>query len=365
MMDERSLLALTQSGQHARAASMLLRQAHEEFEAMAKAEKRFSYRRAFLACGAGSWDDIAPDERLFSDGICKEFGVQTRHAYSFFTPLRLQRDMTVATSSAGGYLVSPAVEARLGVPGASNSVFDLCTIIRPSGTSRSGTQRVGKFTALPTVTTLASESATISEVSPVTAQSLLSPCHTTTYIEESRQFALQSEGGAQAIAQMETNALRTDAGAKLLVGSGSAGEPLGLLNDTTVSTTSGTTLTMAAIATTMETVEKSAGDGALTWIVTSAAAKILRQRAVISGGAAILADAKIGGYSARIIGGTTDAVAAFGKWSDLLIFEWAPIEIAINPFAQFQQAIIGVRGWLAWNFAPLVASSFATISAIT
>src|SRR5205814_251014 len=124
--------------------------------------------------------------------------------------------------------------------------------------------------------------------------------------------------------------------------------------------------TWAAIATTLDVVEKNAGDSQLTWVVTSAAAKILRARPIAgTTGPCIMADGKIAGYPVRVIGGTTSAVAAFGRWTDALIFEWAPLEIAINPFAAFQQGIIGVRAWLAWNFCPRVASSFATLSAIT
>ena len=47
-----------------------------------------------------------------------------------------------------------------------------------------------------------------------------------------------------------------------------------------------------------------------------------------------------------------NATAAFGRWSDMLVYEWQPLEIAVNPFAQFPQAIIGTRGWIAFNAAP-------------
>ena len=38
---------------------------------------------------------------------------------------------------------------------------------------------------------------------------------------------------------------------------------------------------------------------------------------------------------------------------------------SVYPFAAFPYVIIGVRGWLAFNAAPIVATSFATITAIT
>jgi hypothetical protein len=98
---------------------------------------------------------------------------------------------------------------------------------------------------------------------------------------------------------------------------------------------------------------------------TAAAAKVLRSREVISGGAAIMADYKIGGYPVYICGASTAAHAVFGKCSDLVVHEWSPLELATNPFAIFPAGIIGVRGWFSFNAAPLVNGSFYKISSIT
>ena len=142
---------------------------------------------------------------------------------------------------------------------------------------------------------------------------------------------------------------------------------LGLAADSAISNSSGTTIAWTTICTVMDLIEKAAGDGALTWVVTSAAAKILRQRAVVgSAGPAILdGDNRIGGYPCIVIGGTASATAIFGRWQDLIVYQWLPLEIAVNPFASFQQGIIGVRGWASFNAAPLVTGSFATITGIT
>ena len=115
----------------------------------------------------------------------------------------------------------------------------------------------------------------------------------------------------------------------------------------------------------METVEKAAGDAPLTWVATAGAATILRQRAEISGGSAILRDGRIGGYPCIVVGGTTDKVAVLGRWQDLIVYEFAPLEIAVNPFQNFQGQLIGVRAWATFDVAPMVAGSFATITGIT
>jgi hypothetical protein len=55
----------------------------------------------------------------------------------------------------------------------------------------------------------------------------------------------------------------------------------------------------------------------------------------------------------------------FGRWSDLIVHEWSPLELAVNPFAIFRADVIGVRGWFSFNAAPLVNGSFYKISSIT
>ena len=127
----------------------------------------------------------------------------------------------------------------------------------------------------------------------------------------------------------------------------------------------GTTVAWAGICTAMQAVEDGAGDGELAWVVTAPAAVILRQRPQIAGGEAILRDGRIGGYRVIVIGGTSSAHAVFGKWSDLIICEWSPLELATNPFALFQASIIGIRAWLSFNFAPSVYSSFYALKSIT
>jgi hypothetical protein len=169
---------------------------------------------------------------------------------------------------------------------------------------------------------------------------------------------------------MFRKALATHIGVQIIEGSGSNGQALGLAVDTTnvttnVTNTSGGTRAWTTICDTIAAVEAAAGDGALAWVVTATAAKIMRQRAIISGGEAMLADGRVGGYPAIVIGGTTSATAVFGRWKDLVVYEWVPIEVATNPFANFKSGIMGVRGWTSFNAAPLVYASFATITSVT
>jgi len=362
----RDTLDSINASRRAHAAEMLLAEARKEIDEtlrQSKGQARPSLSRLLRVSGEVDLSH-APLEVAQSEALGRTYGRTPRMANGFFLPVGLvHRDLTFATGSQAGYLASSAEELKLGVPGASNSFLGLCTVIRPS--ANTGAQRVGRFDALPTTYILANEATAITEESPTTTQTLVVPTHATAYVEMSRQLALQSEGGAAAMANLLTNAVRNRAQTQILEGTGSNGEVLGLTADSAIATSSGTTVAWSTIAATMETVEKAAGDGALTWVLSAPAAKILRQRAQIANGEAILKDGKIGGYPALIVGGTTAAYATFGRWSDLILYEWSPLEVAVSPFANFKSAILGTRAWLAFGAAPLVNTSFATITSIT
>lgn len=350
------------SGQRYKAAQLLMRQAGIELDAVGAMRRAAGYRLSRVLHASAAVDrNLATREAEISDEISAAWGDRaTRQVNSYFVPDHALRDLSVAGAPG---LVGTAVTP--GVPNPSNSFLNLCTIVQAAG---AGAQQVARFNAMPTVTMLASETATAAEDTPTVSRSLLNPSHATDYIELSRQFAVQSETGARAGGRLLENAIRNKMQQQIIEGSGASNEVEGLATDTAnITNTSGTTLAFAAITTTLDVVEKAAGDGALTWVITSAAAKILRARPVTTSGTTPIlgSDMKIGGYPVVVIGGTTSATAIFGRWEDLIVYQWSPLEIATNPYAQFQAGIIGIRGWLAFSAAPLVNASFASITGIT
>jgi HK97 family phage major capsid protein len=359
--------ALQEVARTRRGAELLRRESVAAFRAaMAReAELRQSedgFASALDASGHGDWTR-APHARAVSDRLAAQYGRTPRTFNSFFVEAGLSRALTAASAGGAAELVGIAAPLTIEAARPSNSFLDLCTIARPGP---NGDVMIGKLSTAPGVTIMANESASSAEQSPEATQSLLAPVNLTTYVVESRQFNLQTGAmGANAIRDLIVGALRTQAQVQILTGTGSNGQVLGLCNDGTIATDTGGTLAFAKVAAAMEDVEAGAGDGELAWVCTAPAAKVLRSREIASGSGPILADGRIGGYRCIVVGGTTDAVAAFGRWRDLLAFEWAPVEIAVNPFANFQGQRIGVRGWLTFNAAPKVAGSFSTITAIT
>jgi HK97 family phage major capsid protein len=241
-------------------------------------------------------------------------------------------------------------------------ILGLMTVSTAQGNA--GNQFVGKLETLPTVSVLTSETTEITEVTPVSGQAALAAKSLASYGRHSRAWALQSEAGAAALTRLHVNAVKSKTLQQILEGSGSNGQLLGLTANSGVPTAAGTSVDWAKTCTAMESVEKT-GSGPFAWVVSAAAAKLLRQRAQISGGEAILRDGRIGGYPCYVTGCTTNAIAAFGSWTDLQVFQWRPLEVAIDPFSDFQSASIGMRAWASVDAAPMLLNSFYTLTAIT
>jgi len=295
------------------------------------------------------WGGIAPTQ---SNGIFLDEPLQTR------APL------VTSTPSGAGYLVEVLNQLRVQeAHDPVGQIFDLMTVTSAKADG-AGTQFVGKLETLPTVSILTNETTNITEQTPTAGQASMTPKNLASYGRESRAWVMQSEGGAAAVTRLHVNAVKGKALQQILEGTGSSGQLLGLTANGGVPTAAGTSVDWAKVCTAMESVEKT-GSGPFAWVVSAAAAKLLRQRAQISGGEAILRDGRIGGYPCYVTGCTTSAIAVFGSWVDLQVFQWRPIEVAVDPYTDFQSAIIGVRAWLSIDAAPMLLNSFYTLTAIT
>ena len=360
-------LALTDAARQERAAMLLVKEAAATFEEAHRRQREglregFSWRTALAASADNRMFD-APAAVARNERIAAEWNITTRVPNSILLDEPLTRTMVTSTPSAGGYLVEAANERPAAAAGDTvGKIFGLMSVATAQGAA--GNQMVGRFETLPTVSVLSSETTNITEQSPPTTQSILSPHHLASWSRHSRQLALQSETGAEALARLHINAVRSKALQQILEGTGSGGQIEGLTVNAAVPTAAGTSVDMAKVCTAIESVEQY-GTGPFAWVVSAAAAKLLRQRAVISGGAGILADNRIAGYPVYVTGCTTSAIAVFGSWKDLQVFQWRPIEVASDPYTNFQAQLIGLRAWLTVDAAPMLPKSFYTLTAIT
>ncbi len=350
-----------------RSGELLALEAAQMFSKAAKRpgdlDAEYSLQRALQASGEMAWTG-ARREEMESGILARAFQAQPRSpGSSFFVNERLCGKRTLTVDGTSSASVGDR-QTTIGQQSGGNSFLELCTVIGPNALG--GNQLIAQFADLPVVTINADETTAAADTTPDVAGSSLTPVSLSTYATSSKRWALQTPGGAQALQAIIATALRREAMLQIVEADGTSGSMLGLVNNADVASGSGTSLAWAGVCTAMEAIEGStANDGSFAWVLTSGAAEILRQRERASSSGVILDAGRIGPYPAIIIGGSSANHAVLGRWSDLAVVEFGPLELQINPFANFQASIIGVRGWFVANASPMVLSSFFTIPSIT
>jgi HK97 family phage major capsid protein len=200
----------------------------------------------------------------------------------------------------------------------------------------------------------------------------MTPKNVAGYTEISHQLLRQSSPDAEAMTMddlLET--LRVDIDAKAFNGSGSSGQPTGVLNTAGIGSVTGTSMDYADI---LEFQTDLANANALTencmYIATPAVAALLAQRQRFSSTDTPLWNGSV--LSALMAGframGTTQmpsATMCFGNFSDVIIGEWGVTELDIDRAANFPAGIIGVRAWATVDIGVRRAGSFSAASSIT
>ena len=348
--------------------------------------RRFSLFRAIEALTSGKWEK-AGFERECSNAMLQkvgESGISTRGgvllpvevrqfhaAESIAKRMLAKRDMTVGTDANGGYLV--------GVDHRADQFIDLLRAESVMG--RAGARfisgLVGDFsapkkTAGSTAYWLANEATATTESQVTLGQLLMTPKNVAGYTEISHQLLRQSSPDAEAMTMddlLET--LRVDIDAKAFNGSGSSGQPTGVLNTAGIGSVTGTSMDYADI---LEFQTDLANANALTegcmYIATPAVAALLAQRQRFSSTDTPLWNGSV--LSALMAGframGTTQmpsATMCFGNYSDVIIGEWGVTELDIDRAANFPAGIIGVRAWATVDIGVRRAGSFSAASSIT
>jgi HK97 family phage major capsid protein len=280
-----------------------------------------------------------------------------------------RRDLTVGTTTAGGFLVETnnmsfiemlrnrAVVYRMGARRLSGLV---------------GNVTVPKQTAAATAVWLANEASTITESQQVFAQMALSPKTVGAYTEISRQLLLQSSPDAEGIVTSDlatVTSLAYDLGA--LSGTGASGQPTGITATAGIGSVTGTSLNFAGILefqTDVATANVMPTQGG--YVTTPAVAALMIQRVKYTSTASPLWegnvwDGTMQGFQAY---GTNQIAAAsmlFGDWSQVVVAEWGVLEIEVNPYANFQAGILGVRAIVSMDVGLRYPASFSLATTIT
>jgi HK97 family phage major capsid protein len=280
-----------------------------------------------------------------------------------------RRDLTVASASAGGYLVGTDNMSFIEIL-RNRSVAYRMGARRMSGLQ--GNVTIPRQTAAATAVWLANEASTATESAQTLGQLSLSPKTVGAYTEISRQLMLQSSPDAEAMVTSDLGsvcALALDVG--VLRGSGASGEPTGIVNTAGIGAVTGTSLGYAGI---LEFQTDVAAGNVMPvaggYATTPAVAALMMQRVKFASTASPLWDGNVwDGSMAGFAAMSSNQMAAdtmlFGDWSQVVVGEWGVLQIEVNPYANFQAGIIGVRALVSVDVGLRYAAAFALASTIT
>lgn len=352
--------------------------------------RRFSLARAILACRDQKWDN-AGFELECSRSVAQKLG-KVAEPTKFYVPFEVierqysqsdvdasrralglpvygQRDLTVASAGAGGYLVGTDNVGFIEML-RNRSVAFMMGARRLSGLN--GSVTVPRQSAAATAVWLANEASTATESAQTFVQMALSPKTVAAYTEISRQLLLQSSPGAEGIVTDDL-AMQVALAADLAVleGSGASGQPTGIANTAGIGAVTGTSLAYAGILefqTDVATSNVRPARGG--YVTTPAVAGLLMARSRFANTdtplwAGNIWDGQVSGFPAMSSNQPTAATMVFGDWQEVVIGEWGVLEVEVNPYANFQAGIMGVRAMYSMDVGVRRPFAFSRATSIT
>jgi HK97 family phage major capsid protein len=335
-----------------------------------KEVERYSLFRALNAVRENDWSEAGLELEAHKE-LYKRFGTKQGRR-SFFVPLDVQqRDLSAVTASAGGRLVATENMSFIEILRA-RSVAMRMGATRMTGLV--GNVTVPTQTGAATAAWLANETTAAGKTDQSFGQMALSPKNVAAYTEISRQLMLQSSPSAEMIVMNDLAAvvaLAVDNAA--INGSGSAGQPQGIVGTAGIGSVTGTTLAYSGVLefqTDVLTANALVNPGTAGYVTTPAVAALLAGRSRFTntdtplweGG---LMDGRVAGFP----GMSSTQIAAgrmlFGDFSQLVIGEWGALELDVNPNANFAAGISGVRAFYTVDIGVRYAAAFSYSTAIT
>jgi HK97 family phage major capsid protein len=336
---------------------------------------QFSLARAINACATNDWK-LAPFELDCSRQLAAKLNkpVDTQR---FFVPFEVlqrsmpqtgRRDLTTQVPGDGGYLVATESQGFVEIL-RNRSVAFRMGARRLSGLN--GNVTIPKQTGAGTAYWLATESTQATESQQAFQQIALTPKTASAYTEISRNLLLQSSPGAEGIVSddlAQITALAVDLAT--LSGSGAAGQPTGIVNTSGIGSVTATSVDYAKVLEFQTDVATSnvypARGG---YVTTPAAAAILMAKQRFSSTDTPLWQGNV--WDGTMVGfpamssNQMSAGMIFGDWSEVVVGEWGVLEIAVNPYANFQAGIIGVRAMYSVDVGVRRAFAFSYASSVT
>lgn len=278
------------------------------------------------------------------------------------------RDLTVASFSGGGALVE------------TGNYAGFVELVRPRSVALTlgaetleglrGNLTLPRIAAGVPITWLNTESMQGTEGQPSLGSIAFTPKTAMAYTEFSRQLLLQSNPSVNRV--LANDLLRATAAAvdvAVLNGSGTSGQPLGILNTPGIGSFSGTSLALTGAL----GAQTDVGDNlspACGYATTREVAAVLAAREKFTGnGDALwtgnLYEGQLAGYRSMTSGNMPIGAMLFGDWPSVLVATWGTLSVEINPFANFPVGIVAARVMHSLDVGVRRLSAFTAASAVT
>jgi len=350
-----------------------------------KEAQSFSIARAIMATASRDWKG-AEFELEAIQAVQKRMG-KSPDPHRFFVPFEVlqrgmsaeqraaayansgRRDLTVASAGGGGYLVMTQNMGFVDMLYNRSVAFNM-GVRRLSGLTNSVT--IPRVSASGTAYWLSSESTAATESQQTFQQVSMTPKTAAAYTEISRQLLLQSSPGAEGIVTDDlAQIVAVAADLAVLNGAGANGEPDGIIGYSGVgSVAAGSLNYAAALEFQTDVADNNVRPQAGGYVTTPSVASIAKQRQRFTSTDTPLWtgniwDGQIEGFRAMSSKQVPSATMIFGDWSEIVVGEWGVLEVEVNPYANFQAGIIGVRCMYAMDVGirrPYAFSVMQTIS---
>lgn len=349
---------------------------------MSKSESgRYSLCRAIDAAASGNWSK-AGLEREASQAVSAQLG---REARGFFLPMDVQnRDLTVGTASAGGNLVGTDF-----LGGSFIEILRNRMVVNTLGASVLSGLR-GNI-AIPRQSGAAtaywvSENSAFTESNQTFAQVTMSPKFVGTFTDMSRRLVVQSDPSVEALVRSDlATVLATAVDAACFHGTGTNGQPLGIINQSGIGSvaigTNGGAPTYASVVNLMRAVEiANALAGSLAYVTNpKVKAKLMttaKQSSGVEGNFILQDPSNLNGYrfestqqiSSTLTKGSASSVCSamfFGNFAELLIGYFGGLDVLVDPYTGGAAGTLRIRTLMDCDVAVRHAESFAVVSDYT
>ena len=345
-----------------------------------KEVSQFSLFRMISAVQSGDFSKAGFEKRCHeavASQVMHKLGRGAQAENNFFVPAevlkaqmvpqRVQRDLTSAPGSAGGFLVETANVSFIDLLRNRSVLFNMGAR-RLSGLV--GNVAVPRQTGAATANWMSAESGTGAAYSDQTfGQMALTPKTVVAATKISRQLQLQSDPSAESIVMADLAAqvaLAVDLAG--LSGSGASGQPTGIINTAGIGGFVGTSITYALLLNSQEdlalanTLTASCG-----YVSHPVATSILMQRARFANTDTPLwignmLDGQCLGFRGMSSNQMPASRLLFGDFSQVVVGEWGVLELAVNPVENFLAGIIGLRAMYSVDVGVRYAGAFSYAS---